>query len=54
MCVCVWGGGGGEVKRLSSALSKSAFEPVKESPSPSPKRSSSLSLELVSAFCFLR
>ena len=32
------GGGGGEVKRLSAALSRSAFEPVKESPLPSPKR----------------
>ena len=48
------GGGGGEVKRLSAALSRSAFDPVKESPSPLPKRSSSSSLELVAAFCFLR
>ena len=46
-------GVGGEVKRLSAALSRSALEPVKESPSPSPKRSSS-SLELVSAFCFFK
>ena len=48
------GGGVGEVNRLSAALSRSALEPVKESPSPSPKRSSSSSLELVSAFCFFR
>ena len=47
------GGGGGEVKRLSAAHSRSALDPVKESPSPSPKRSSS-SLELVVAFCFFR
>ena len=46
------GGWGGEGKRLSAALSRSALEPVKESALP--KRSSSLSLELVSAFCFLR
>ena len=44
------GGVGGEVNRLSAALSRSALELVKESPSPSPKRSSSSSLELVSAF----
>ena len=42
-------GGGGEIKRLSAAHSRSALDPVKESPSPSPKRSSS-SLELVAAF----
>ena len=47
-------GRGGEVKKLSAALSRSAFEPVKEYPSPSPKRSSSSSFVLVSAFCFLR
>ena len=29
------GGGGGEVKRLSAAHSRSALDPVKESPSPS-------------------
>ena len=45
--------GGGEVKRLSAAHSRSALDPVKESPSPSPKRSSS-SLELVVAFCFFK
>ena len=44
---------GGEVKRLSAAHSRSALDPVKESPSPSPKRSSS-SLELVVAFCFFK
>ena len=44
---------GCEVKRLSAAHSRSALDPVKESPSPSPKRSSS-SLELVAAFCFFR
>ena len=46
-------GRGGEVKRLSAAHSRSALDPVKESPSPSPKRSSS-SLELVVAFCFFK
>ena len=46
-------GCGGEVNKLSAALSRSALEPVKESPSPSPKRSSSSSLELeASFFCF--
>ena len=49
------GGGGGEVKRLSAALSRSAFEPVKESPSSSPKRLSSSSFALeASAFCFFK
>ena len=45
-----WGvGGGGEVNRLSAALSRSAFESVKESR----KRSSSSSFALeASAFCF--
>ena len=43
----------GEVNKLSTALSRSALEPVKESLSPSPKRSSSSSFELkVSFVCF--
>ena len=47
-------GRGGEVNKLSVALSRSARDPVKESTSSSPKRSSSSSLELVvSLFCFL-
>ena len=47
-------GCGGEVNKLSAALSWSALEPVKESPSPSPNRSSSSSFELVvPCFCFL-
>ena len=46
-------GRGGEVNQLSAALSRSALEPVKESPSPSPKRSSSSSFVLeASVFCF--
>ena len=47
------GGRGGEVNKLSAALSRSALEPVNESTS-SPYRSSSSSLELVvSLFCLL-
>ena len=46
-------GHGGELNKLSAALSRSALEPVKESTS-SPRRSSSLSFEVeVRAFCFL-
>ena len=46
-------GRGGEVNKLSAALSRSAWKPVNESTS-SPKRSSSSSFELVvSLFCFL-
>ena len=44
---------GGEVNKLSAALSRPALEPVKESMS-SPRRSSSSSFEVeVRAFCFL-
>ena len=46
-------GCGGEVNKLSAALSRSALEPVNDSTS-SPNRSSSSSLELtVLPFCFL-
>ena len=46
-------GCGGEVNKLSAALSRSAWEPVNESTSSS-NRSSSSSFELVvSLFCFL-
>ena len=46
-------GRGGEVNKLSAALSRSALELVKESTS-SPRRSSSLSFEVVVwDFCFL-
>ena len=47
-------GCGGVVNKLSAALSRSAWDPVKKPTSSSPKRSSSSSLELVvSFFCFL-
>ena len=46
-------GHGGEVNKLSAALSRSALEPVNESTS-SPRRSSLSSFELaVWLFCFL-
>ena len=45
-------GRGSEVNRLSAALSRSALEPVKESPPPAHNRSSSSSFELaVSLLC---
>ena len=46
-------GRGGEVNKLSAALSRPAWEPVNESTS-SPRRSSSSSFELAEPlFCFL-